>query len=768
MTERLPLLLDEEEISRKMPESGEYRYIGRNVRRNDIVEKVSGRLRYLADRPGGTAHARLILSTVANGKVLSMDLSEARKVPGVLRIYTPEDDPGKPFNSALSFRDQPELRDERIFTDRPFHVGDAIGAVLAETEEAARRAVALVKVAYDVREPVLDPLVALETPSLRDALPHVIEGTIAYGDGEPSREDTLSLETTVRTPRIHHAAMENHLCHAYREYGDVLVVESPCQMVFSVRFVLADLFGLPLNKVRVLKAPLGGAFGGKQEVLLEPACALMALDTGRPVRLCLDRRETIIATRVRAATIGRVRTVADKEGRFLFREIDVLTDAGAYLTGGHRVTMAMGKKTSRLYRIPSQFFRGRTTFTHTTPSGPCRGYGSPQIHAVTEIHIDLLARKLRMDPAALRMKNLVHPGDLDPTGAPPLGNARIRECLALGMERFRWKERFAASPETGRFRKGVGLACCTHGNGYYGTPYPDFMAMALRLCEDGSVLVNAALHELGNGTLTVIAQIVAEVLDVPPEKVLVTEGDTQTSPFDAGCVASRVTYVCGACAQELAEKVRRRFLGQIARVTGASIETIRLANGQVFIGEEAPRSYGDMVLCITKQLREEVGDYLHYKPESNPASYGVHFAEVEADVLTGLVRVTDFLAVHDVGKALNPRFLEGQIYGGVQMGIGMALTEELLYDAAGRPKSDSFSRYHIVNAPDMPPVEVLFVEDYEPGGPFGAKSIGEICTVPTAAAVGNAVNRALGTELVHLPLTPERILAALDRLPKGV
>jgi xanthine dehydrogenase molybdenum-binding subunit len=214
--------------------------------------------------------------------------------------------------------------------------------------------------------------------------------------------------------------------------------------------------------------------------------------------------------------------------------------------------------------------------------------------------------------------------------------------------------------------------------------------------------------------------------------------------------------------------VRRRFLGQSARVTGASIETIRLANGQVFIGEEAPRSYGDMVLCITKQLREEVGDYLHYKPESNPASYGVHFAEIEADVLTGLVRVTDFLAVHDVGKALNPRFLEGQIYGGVQMGIGMALTEELLYDAAGRPKSDSFSRYHIVNAPDMPPVEVLFVEDYEPGGPFGAKSIGEICTVPTAAAVGNAVNRALGTELVHLPLTPERILAALDRLPKGV
>jgi xanthine dehydrogenase molybdenum-binding subunit len=768
MTERLPLLLDEEEISRKMPESGGYRYIGRNVRRNDIVEKVSGRLRYLADRPGGTAHARLILSTVANGKVLSMDLSEARKVPGVLRIYTPEDDPGKPFNSALSFRDQPELRDERIFTDRPFHVGDAIGAVLAETEEAARRAVALVKVAYDVREPVLDPLVALETPSLRDALSPCHRRNHRLWRRRALEEDTLSLETTVRTPRIHHAAMENHLCHAYREYGDVLVVESPCQMVFSVRFVLADLFDLPLNKVRVLKAPLGGAFGGKQEVLLEPACALMALDTGRPVRLCLDRRETIIATRVRAATIGRVRTVADKEGRFLFREIDVLTDAGAYLTGGHRVTMAMGKKTSRLYRIPSQFFREERPSLTRRRAAPAAATAPPRSTPSREIHIDLLARKLRMDPAELRMKNLVHPGDLDPTGAPPLGNARIRECLALGMERFRWEGALRRLSRNGALPQRRRLACCTHGNGYYGTPYPDFMAMALRLCEDGSVLVNAALHELGNGTLTVIAQIVAEVLDVPPEKVLVTEGDTQTSPFDAGCVASRVTYVCGACAQELAEKVRRRFLGQIARVTGASIETIRLANGQVFVGEEAPRSYGDMVLCITKQLREEVGDYLHYKPESNPASYGVHFAEIEADVLTGLVRVTDFLAVHDVGKALNPRFLEGQIYGGVQMGIGMALTEELLYDAAGRPKSDSFSRYHIVNARTCLPWRSFSWRTTSREAPSAPRASARSAPSPPRRRWGNAVNRALGTELVHLPLTPERILAALDRLPKGV
>lgn len=739
-----------------------FNYVGKDIRRNDIVEKALGRLRYLADRPsGGTTHARLIMSSVANGKVRSMDLSEALKVPGVIRIYTPQDAPKKRFNSAMSLPDQSDVRDERVFTDRPIYVGDAIGAVLAETDEAARKAVALVRVEYEVFDAVIDPLVALKIPSFREGLPQVIEGTISYGNGEPSGEDLISLETTVKTPRVHHAAMENHLCQAYMDYDDVLVVESPCQMIFSVRFVLAEIFDRPLNKVRVIKAPMGGTFGGKQEVILEPACALMALDTGRPVRLTLDRKETIRGTRVRAATVGRVRTVADREGHLLYREMDIVTDAGAYATGAHRVTMAMGKKTSRLYRIPAQSFRGRTTFTNTTPSGACRGYGSPQIHTATEINLDLLARKLRMDPAELRMKNLVHPGDLDPTGAPPLGNARIRDCLALGMERFGWTQRAAAEPGTGRFKKAVGLACCTHGNGYYGTPFPDFMAMALRFCEDGSVLVNAGLHELGNGTLTVVAQIVAEVLGIPPERVLVTEGDTQTSPFDAGCVASRVTYVCGACALELAEKVRDRFIGQIARITNTLPETVRLENGLVFAGNEAPLPYDKMILRITKELREEVGGYHHYKPQSNPASYGVHFAEVEVDTLTGLVRVTDFMAVHDVGRAINPRLLKGQIYGGVQMGIGMALTEELTYDALGRPRNDSFSRYHLVNSPDMPPVKILLVEENEPGGPFGAKSIGEICTVPTAAAVVNAVNRALGTELTELPLTPERIIEAL-------
>ncbi|PIE53918.1 MAG: aldehyde oxidase [Dethiosulfovibrio peptidovorans] len=739
----------------------ECKYVGHDVQRNDIVEKCTGRLRYLADRPdGGVVHARHILSSVANGRVISIDPTEALKVPGVIKVYTPADDPGETYNSAIFLPDQVDLRDERVFTDRPIFVGDVIGAVVAETDHAARVAASLVQIQYETYDPVIDMVAALEAPSFREGFPQVLEGCISYGDGPP--KNAIHFESTVTTPKIHHSAMENHICQASLEYGDVLLVESPCQMIFTIRYVLSELFHRPINRIRVVKSPMGGTFGAKQEVLLEPACALIAMDLARPVRLSMDRRETIIGTRTRAATRGTVTTFVDKEGNFLHRDIRSITDAGAYTSGGHRVTMAMGKKASRLYTLPSQKFVGKTTFTNTTPNGACRGYGSPQIHTITEIHIDLLARHIGMDPVEIRMKNLVHPGDPDPAGGTPLGNARIRDCLRLGAEAFQWTERRDLSLVTDRYRQGVGLACCTHGNGYYGSPFPDFLSMAMRFCEDGTVLVNASLHELGNGTLTVIGQIVGEILSIDPTMIHVTEGDTQTTPFDVGCVASRVTYVCGPCALDLAEKLRERFIGQISRVLQVEQQSVQMNAGRVIVPELGEWGYGEMVCRIAKELREEVGEYHQYAPRMNPASYGVNFAEVQVDTLTGLIQVTDFLAVHDVGKAINPAMVRGQIYGGIQMGIGMALTEELVYDKQGHPKSDSLSRYHMINAPDMPPIQVMLVEEYEPGGPFGAKSIGEISTVPTAAAVVNAVNRALGTSMTDLPLTPERVLQAIE------
>jgi xanthine dehydrogenase molybdenum-binding subunit len=417
----------------------------------------------------------------------------------------------------------------------------------------------------------------------------------------------------------------------------------------------------------------------------------------------------------------------------------------------------MGKKTSRLYRIPALRYEARAVRTSTTPSGACRGYGSPQIHAMTEIHTDLLCRRLGLDPVEFRRENLVHPFDDDPSGAANLGNARILDCLDRGLALFGWEERKEPSRSVdGRFRRGAGFACCTHGNGYYKTIYHDFSEMSLRFMEDGSAVLRAGVPEMGHGVVAVMAQIVSLVTGVPPEKVSVTEGDTFHSHYDIGCQASRGIFVCGECARLTAEKAATLLLEEAGKLWGADAHLIE--GGFVSVGgERVP--LGELVRRI--ELAGRSADVsVKYSPTRNPGSYGVHFVDLKVDVLTGRVKIEKYVAVHDVGRALDRAFVEGQIYGGVQMGLGMALCEDLSFDAKGRPSAVNFDKYVMVNAPDMPDVEIVLVEEGEEGGPFGAKSIGEIAAVPSAPAVTNAINRALGLELTVLPLTPARIVAA--------
>ena len=739
-----------------------YRYVGQNVTRLDAKEKITAAIKYIDDIDmRGMLHIKLLLSPYANAIVKSIDSTEAESMPGVVKVYSWVNTPKIRYNSAIFYPGQTDLEDETLFSEHMRYVGDRVAAVVAESKEAAEEGMNRLKVEYDELIPLLDPVKALDQQHEERR-----EVNLSCGDIEKIKGDTTDLvvvEDEVRTQKIHHAALEPHACIAYMEPGDIVTVLSPCQLIFGVRYIVSKVLDHPLSKVRVIKWAMGGTFGGKQEVILEPLCAYIAKDLGRPVKLSLNRSETIVATRTRAATVGKVKTIVSKAGRFIGREVDIVTDAGAYMTGAHRVTTAMGKKLFRLYRIPHQSYKGTTVRTNTTPSGACRGYGSPQIHTITEINVDHIARELKLDPVELRLRNLVVPFDEDPSGGPNLGNARIIECVNRGAEAFYWKERFSFVPQGGRFRRGVGMACSTHSNGYAGSIYPDFTAMNMRLTEDGAVLVNAGLHELGNGTLTVIAQIVAEVLDVNIKKVVVSEGDTMHSPYDVGCVASRVTYVCGNCAKKLAEEIREKFRALASIVLRVPLNEMTFYDGNIIVKSNKDRafSYGEVISEIGRTLQEEVGGYLSYKSVANPGSYAAHFAEVEVDTLTGSVTVIDYLAVHDVGKAINPKLVEGQIYGGVQMGIGMALFEELTYDSQGNPRNASFSRYTMVNAPEMPNVKVMLVEDEEPSGPFGAKSVGEIATVPVASAVVNAVNWALGTHLAQLPLTPASIISSI-------
>jgi len=508
---------------------------------------------------------------------------------------------------------------------------------------------------------------------------------------------------------------------------------------------------------------MGGSFGGKTEFILEPVTAFLAHELRRTVKLLFDREECIRATMVRPATETTIRTACAADGRLLDFEAATTLDSGGYAASTPDYADHMCKKVTKLYRLPHYDHHCQVVYTNTPVAGAARGWGAPEMITAVEIHLDKVAKRLRVDPVDLRLKNLVQPFDIDPVTDMSLGDARVAECLERGAAAFDWTARRARAAGKGRYRRGVGVACGAHKNGMFGH-FPEASNMSLKMNEDGTFELSASLHDPGCGVVTVMKIIVAEVLGVHPDLIAAGEADTATTPFDYGTFGSRMTYVVGACAEVTAMKLKTAILAAAADVLQASVEELIDRDGVVYVAADEARSvafrdiarFGDMKHLPSIQAATT------YYATSNPGSYSVQFAEVEVDCATGLTAVTDFLAVGDVGRAINRGMVKAQFQGAVQMGIGYALYERVDVDEAGRSGVDGFKNYHMVNAPDMPDIDVLLVEHEGDDGPFGAKSVGEIAMVPTAAAVVNAVNNALGTELTDLPLVPERILAALS------
>jgi xanthine dehydrogenase molybdenum-binding subunit len=377
--------------------------------------------------------------------------------------------------------------------------------------------------------------------------------------------------------------------------------------------------------------------------------------------------------------------------------------------------------------------------------------------------MDQIASVLGVDPVTLRESILVRPNEIDRMSGKSLGDARVLECLQRGAQAFNWSARAAQTPGLGRWRRAVGMACGAHKNGMLSEKFPESSSMTLKMNEDGSLNLSASVHEVGAGAQVMLRLVVAEVLGVPPERITVGEADSETTPFDFGCFGSRVTYVCGAAARELAITMHKRLLEEAAALLNVEIAQLDSRNGLV-VEREGARSltYREVVQHARMQHSCDMVVTQTYRGQSNPGSYSVQFAEVNVDTYTGRVQVTDFLCVVDIGLALNPGMVEGQCRGAVQAGIGSALCEEVSMNAQGGLNVSGLRDYHLINCVDMPRVDVLLIEHPGDDGPFGAKSVGEVATVPTAAAVVNAVNRALGTTISTLPLIPERILQALQ------
>lgn len=742
------------------------KYVGKSLIREDSYDKAKGKTLYVGDMKRlNMLYAKLVLSQRAHAEI-EIDKTEALEVEGIEAIYTYEDVPNILYNPFEWHVSVEAIRDENLLSGKARYVGDRIAVVVGNSKRAVELAISKLDIAY--RE--LEPVIGLDNARKGEVF---ISGDsnvafskdIVVGDYEEAFKNAdFIIKDSGTTPKTHHAAIESHTCLSEFDINGDLVVYSACQVASQIQMHISDLLNIPLNRVRVIKTVMGGSFGGKSIPIIEPIAAFITSKLNRPVMLYMDRTDTIIGTVSRNATEITVETAVNKHGKILGRKTEANIDGGAYNTNAGAVTMALGKKLYRLYDIKDQYYRGNAYYTNTIPGGACRGYGSPQAHAITEINIDNVANKLNMDPCEFRLLNLVSEGAKDPSGATDIGKARIRECVIRGMEEFNWKEKRKSikDRDTDRLAYGVGMACGTHGNGYTGA-YSDFTSVDMTLFPDGSVYVKISLHDLGSGAVTIMQQIAAEALDVKMEDVKVTEADTLSTPEDsAGTQASRVTFVCGAAIKEAGEKLKLKLIGAFSKLQNVKLEDIEVSNGYIYDKNSTIKyTYAEIAKEFEANCLERMSVFVKYNAPANPASFAAYFVEVEVDKYTGLVNIIDSLAIHDIGRSINPMLVEGQIQGGVQFSLGMALYEDIVIDEKGNVRSTNFSKYHIINSTSMPKVKVLTIEDNEPYGPYGAKSVGEMAAVAPAPAVLNAINFALDLNITTFPATPEVIIDSI-------
>lgn len=725
----------------------------------NAVAKVTGRTKYLADLQWpDLAYGKILFSPYAHARIRSVDASEALAVPGVMAVVTCFNTPSVPYNSALRYERHDIPADERIFSPVVRYVGDRVAAVAAVTPETAAKALSLLKIDYEILPAVFDPEEALkpEAPQIQTGGNLVREIRAEAGQVEEGMTASAYVfEDKLYTPRPHHLALEPHACIAQFDQEGKLTVWSTSQNIFAYRVLLAQVFSLPLHQVRVIKPPTGGAFGGKLEMTIEPVAAALSQMCQRPVKIELSRRESMISTRTRHAAVVRIKTGVQKDGTILAQEIKVITNTGAYTSSAINVLSAMADKAFKQYRIPHVLFLGYPVLTNTPVAGAMRGYGSPQLVLAREVHLDRVARAMHLDPVEFRRRNLVRRGDVNPRNGGSLGDCYPLQCLEEGARAFGWTD--WQTPALPPYKKrGIGMAVGLHGNGVYPV-HADISTVTIKLNEDGTGILYTGAQDLGQGSDTILLQIVSEILGMNLKDWTLISADTELTPWDVGTYASRVTWVAGQAAKHCAEKIVDQLKEKAAGVLKTDKEKLTVADHKIISPEGQTLILRDLVWRIQQEDGRELTATHTHKSSFNAVSYGADFAEVEVDLQQNSIKVLRMVAVHDVGKAINPLLVEGQIEGGVQMGLGYALSEDLKLDSTGRVTNASLKRYHTAKAADMPKLEVRLVENGERDGAFGAKSIGECATVPVAPAIINAVVNALGKDISRFPVDLSRL-----------
>jgi 4-hydroxybenzoyl-CoA reductase subunit alpha len=753
----------------------EYRVLGKKIRRVDGVAKVTGSARYTADMTlPGMLTGKILRSPHPHAKIVRIDTTEARALAGVAGVITAEDTLNIPFGN---WRRYPHLLDEHPLTpDKVRFIGDEIAAVAAVDEDTAEEALNLIEVEYELLPAVFDPVEAME-----EGAPQIHRGPrvknnvsetrhIEFGDVDEAlkrcdrvREDEFELHG------VSHAAMEPHVTLARTDLEGRLTVWSSTQVPYYIQILLAQTLGLREGQIRVIRPHVGGGWGGKIEMFKDQYCAArLAQITGKPVKVEYTREEEFSCTRRRTPMKYYLRTGYMKDGTLVAKEARAVLDGGAYNAMGPTALYLTGFFQMFPYHIPNYRYDGLHVYTNKHPSSAMRGFGGPQAEFTCDSQLDMIAEDLGMDPAELRLKNLMWPG-YEIKGYCKVASCGIEQCIRDAMESTGWKEKRGKLPHG----RGIGMGCYGFMSGgvfnWINTPYA-FSAAMIRMGQDGFADVYVGSAEIGQGSDTVMAQIAAETLGIPMEMVRVTSGDTTICPPDLGAWGSRQTLMTGNAVKMAAEDLKAQLCRTAAGIMGQNIVySFDMRDGKVVVKERPDRSLPyEEVVAVAVRAADGLqlvgrGFYTpHGKGMVSPAfSFGSQVSEVEVDTETGKVSMKQVTTAHDCGQVINELGVEGQLEGAFVMGQGYVLSENLVYDD-GKLLNPSFVDYKVMRAPDVPlNFTSLMVETYEPEGPFGAKEAGEGLTNPNAGCIANAIFDAVGVRIYDMPITPEKILKAL-------
>jgi xanthine dehydrogenase molybdenum-binding subunit len=761
-----------------------FRVIGRGTPKRDGAEKVTGHTQFLHDLTlPRLAHGAILRTPYPHARVRAVDTSAAEALPGVLAVITADRVEQHPFGFA---KDHLALKGGVADGSKVRCIRDEVAAVAAQTEEIAREAVGLIRVDYEELPAVFDPDAALrpDAPLVHDERgSNLVNLRYQFGHGDVdsafARADVV-VEGEYRLSYVTTACMGTMVAiAAWTPAGSAdatLTMWSTTQVPFLYQRDLAEALGITGDRVRVIQPPVGGNFGrGLDLYPIDIIAALLARRAGRPVKIVFDRIEEFIASPTREPCVIHLRTAADRHGRLLARDARVVIDNGAYVSWGSTTPYVMLSTTAGLYRVPAVRFDTTIVYTNNPYSGSMRGYGNLESTFAIEAQMDDLAERLSLDRVEIRRRNATRSGDVNPQGNV-ITSCAMTECLDAVEREMRES---GSEPPPAGWRRGVGYAAMFHVGGGARVYRSDGCGAILKLDDFGRVSLLTGASEIGQGSETVLAMIVAEELGVPLGRVEVVNSDTAVKPWDVGVHASRTTFIAGNAALLAARALKGKLLALAASVMDERADDLELADGRVRVKGHSERSleYERVVRAghfreggrtlVAEAFYDPPNEMLSKDLRGNvSAAYGfaAQGALVEVSEDTGEVRVVKVASAHDVGRALNPLAAEGQIHGGIHMGLGYALSEELCIQD-GRVLNPQFMEYALLGAADMPEIVIHLIETVDEAGPFGAKGLGESGVIPVAAAVANAVKDAVGVRLTRLPMTPERVFRALASRP---